>query len=86
MESLRIPDREHTASIVDDSFVSQRRRGLADSRARGSNHLRDEFMRQLEAIRVRPLGREQEPARQPLYRCVEAIAKRRLRQLVHHPL
>ena len=86
MEPLRVSDREHTTPIVDDPFVSQRRGGLADSGAGGPDHLGEEFVRELEAIRVRPLSGEQEPSREPLHRRMEAIAERRLRQLVHHPL
>jgi hypothetical protein len=46
---------------------------------RGAHPLGDEFMRECEPIRVRPLGRQQEPTREPLHGCVETIAKGGLR-------
>ena len=86
VQARRVADREDAAAVVDDALVAQRRRGQADRRSRRADHLREELVGQLEASGLGALGGEQEPARQALHRRVKAIADRRLRELVHHPL
>jgi hypothetical protein len=66
-EPLGIPNREDTTPVVDDALVAQRRCRLADGRSRRAHHLGDEFVREFEAIGVRPFRCQEQPPGEPLH-------------------
>ena len=67
LQTFRIADREYAASIVDDALAAQRRGRFAHRRPWRSDHLRREFVRQLESAGSRTFGGEEQLSCEPLH-------------------
>ena len=86
MQARHAPNRYQPAAIGNDAGTAQLCGCLRHSGARSTHHLRDDVVSQWKAFGPRPLGRQEQPAREPLDGTMKAAADCRLTELVYQEL